>query len=345
MREATYSTANFSSLASATVRDTLDDVASSFRARAKPNPLLDSHGKFAYILQQQLKSYKSTDPKTKQQKAITCSILRELRRHNQTARDIAAGQLASGAFFFAMRSCEYLKVPKGEERQTKLLCLDNVQFRRRHALLSHSNNLLAFADTVTLCFENQKNGEKFEEITQHKTGDPMFCPVLIWANIVQRVRSYPGTHGKTSVCTYFEKGVLKELTSQIMNVLLKATVAAIGIDKLGFGPDDIGTHSIRAGAAMAMYLDGVPVFTIMLMGRWSSDAFLKYIRKQVEQFSHNVASRMIKNQHFYHIPAFLPTVSAEDPRQHNHPANFATRQNLGRNLTSQVRMASFALFT
>ena len=131
-----------------------------------------------------------------------------------------------------------------------------------------------------------------------------------------------------------------------MNILLKATVAAIGIDKLGFGPDDIGTHSIRAGSAMAMYLDGVPVFTIMLMGRWSSDAFLKYIwRQEVEQFSHNVASRMIKNQHFYHIPAFLPTVSAEDPRQHNHPTNFATRQNLGRNLTSQARMASFALFT
>jgi hypothetical protein len=44
------------------------------------------------------------------------------------------------------------------------------------------------------------------------------------------------------------------------------------------------------------------------------------------------------------IPACLPTVSAEDPRQHNHPTNFATRQNLGRILTSQARMASFALF-
>jgi hypothetical protein len=128
--------------------------------------------------------------------------------------------------------------------------------------------------------------------------------------------------------------------------LLKATVAAIGIDKLGFGPDNIGTHSICAGSAMAMYLDGVPVFTIMFMGRrWSSNAFLKYIRRQVEQFSHNVASRMIKNQQFYHIPAFLPTVSAEDSHQHNHPANFATGQNLGRNLTTQARMASFALFT
>eukprot|EP00978_Attheya_sp_CCMP212_P021308 scaffold62029_cov65-Attheya_sp.AAC.1 len=43
---------------------------------------------------------------------------------------------------------------------------------------------------------------------------------------------------------------------------------------------DIGTHSIRSAAAMAMYLAGVPVFTIMLIGRWSRDAFLHYIRRQ-----------------------------------------------------------------
>jgi hypothetical protein len=30
---------------------------------------------------------------------------------------------------------------------------------------------------------------------------------------------------------------------------------------------------------MVMYLAGVPVFTIMLLGFWSSDAFLWYIRK------------------------------------------------------------------
>jgi hypothetical protein len=266
-------------------------------------------------------------------------------RHNKSERDIAAGELATGAFFYAMRSCEYLNVPKGEQKKTKLLVLECVTFRRRHTRLSHSNNLLAFADTVTITFIDQKNGNRFEEITQHKTGDPLFCPVRMWARIVQRVRGYPGTNDKTPVCTYLEGGKLKELTSRVMNILLKATVSSIGEDKLGFGPDDIGTHSIRSGAAMAMYLDGVPVFTIMLMGRWCSDAFLKYIRKQVEQFSHNVASRMIKNQHFYHIPSFTPTVSNEDPRQHNHPANAATRQNCGRTLASQARMASFALFT
>jgi len=48
----------------------------------------------------------------------------------------------------------------------------------------------------------------------------------------------------------------------------------IGEEELGIKAMDMGTHSIRSGATMAMYLAGVPVFTIMLVGRWSSDAFL-----------------------------------------------------------------------
>ena len=46
---------------------------------------------------------------------------------------------------------------------------------------------------------------------------------------------------------------------------------------------------------VAMFLDETPVYTRMMIGRWSSDALLKYIRKQVEQFSHNVAQKMTKN--------------------------------------------------
>ena len=84
---------------------------------------------------------------------------------------------------------------------------------------------------------------------------------------------------------------------------------------------------------MAMYLDEVPVYTIMLIGRWSSDAFLRYIRKQVEQFSHNVSRRMIKNQFFMHVPDLAPRVSILNPRQRNCRDNFQTRSNMGSGLS------------
>lgn len=87
-----------------------------------------------------------------------------------------------------------------------------------------------------------------------------------------------------------------------MVLSLRASVIAIGEDILGVSANDIGTHSIRSGAAMAMYLGECPVFTIMLIGRWSSQAFLRYIRKQVEQFSQDISAKMIKVQFFRHVP-------------------------------------------
>ena len=57
-------------------------------------------------------------------------------------------------------------------------------------------------------------------------------------------------------------------------------VIIIGEDKLGIKAEDVGPHSNRSSAAMWMYLNGVRTFTIMLQGRWSSDAFLTYIRKK-----------------------------------------------------------------
>jgi hypothetical protein len=83
--------------------------------------------------------------------------------------------------------------------------------------------------------------------------------------------------------------------------LIKDGVVAIGETKLGILRSEVGTHLIRSGAAMAMYLVGVPIFSIMPIGRWSSLAFLKYIRKQVQGFSHRISSKMIEIQTFKHI--------------------------------------------
>ena len=74
-----------------------------------------------------------------------------------------------------------------------------------------------------------------------------------------------------------------------MSKALHIASYSIGEARIGFKPSDIDTHSIQSGTAMSMYLAELPVYTIMLIGRWSSDAFLKYIQKQVEQFSLNIS--------------------------------------------------------
>ena len=49
---------------------------------------------------------------------------------------------------------------------------------------------------------------------------------------------------------------------------------------LGLTGRDVGTYSIRSRLAMALYLVRRPLSTIMLLGRWCSDAYLLYIRRQ-----------------------------------------------------------------
>jgi hypothetical protein len=97
---------------------------------------------------------------------------------------------------------------------------------------------------------------------------------------------------------------------------------------------------------MAMYLGEVPVYIIiiMMLGRWSSDAFLRYIRKQVEQFSHNVSKKMIKHQFHRHVPQVDRTISRHDPRQRNHPSNEQTRVNVGGDASRRMRLPALSMY-
>jgi hypothetical protein len=57
---------------------------------------------------------------------------------------------------------------------------------------------------------------------------------------------------------------------------------------------------------MAMYLRRVPVFAIMMIGRWASNSFMKYIRTQIKEFTLDVSKRMLTMQEFWHTPNTAP---------------------------------------
>ena len=234
---------------------------------------------------------------------------------------IAFHQLTLLAFFFAMRSCEYLKVSSGD-RRTQPLRLRNIVFRKNNRIIPHDDPRIAAADTVTLTYEYQKKDIRDDAVTQSRTDHALLCPVKAAAAVVHRLRSI-GATPDTFIFTYLNKKGqrFKNLTSNAALTLLRSFMKTV--DKsYGLPAEDIGLHSLRASAAMAMYLNEVPVYTIMLLGRWSSDAFLRYIRKQVTEFSSNVAQKMIQNQVYHHVA----DANRDDPRTHN---SMAATANLG----------------
>ena len=138
-----------------------------------------------------------------------------------------------------------------------------------------------------------------------------------------------------------DRGVVRRITSNEISDLIKSSVRAIGKDVLGFGPEDAGTHSNRSAAAMAMYLANVPVFSIMLIGRWSSDAFLLYIRKQVQQFSRGISRLMVLNDTYFTIPGTQS--NPDDPRRRHDPNTLATAAQTGGNASRCITQPRFHL--
>ena len=124
---------------------------------------------------------------------------------------------------------------------------------------------------------------------------------MIWASLIKRILSYKGAKENSPISLAKHNNKIINVTGEMIADLCRNGVVTIGETKLGICQSEIGTKSICSGAAMAMYLSGVSVFSIMLIGRLSSTAFLKYIRKQVQEFSHGISSKMIEVQMLKHV--------------------------------------------
>jgi hypothetical protein len=311
----------------ASVRAALDTLASTYQANELPSPIHDAAGRTDYLLGRQPKAFKNSDLSPTPQKAVSPRVIRAIASATTTPFDRAVGQLVVGAFFFAMRSSKYASV--SGERRTKLLELLNIRFYKNNRELSAASNFLHLADCVSITFFFRKNEQHDETITMHQTQDPTLCPIRSWAAICSQTREYPDATPSTPVNTYIHPDTQKLLrvTSKQVLTSIRAVVMCIGEDSLGYSTTDVWTHSLRSATAMAMYLAGVPVFTIMLIGRWSSDAFLRYIRRQVQEFSSGVSSRMLLPTAYFTIPDFAGT---EDPRTPGHHLNIAPRNQVGR---------------
>jgi hypothetical protein len=206
------------------------------------------------------------------------------------------------AFFFAMRSCEYLQVDKSEERRTSPIRKRNIVFMKNHTVIPHSSPQLELADSVTIYFEFQKRDLRNDSVTQSKTGDPHDCPVRASAEIVRRMQRQ-GMSDDDFVFSFIHEttGRKTSFTSKVARDMLRSFIRSQPTN-YGIAAEEIGLHSMRSSSAMAMYLNKVPVYTIMLLGRWSSDAFLRYIRRQVNTFGQDVSTKMIDTELFCHVP-------------------------------------------
>ena len=269
-------------------------------------------------------------------------VLRKLYDISETPLDTAITHLLIGAIFFAMHSCEYLTTLTREgSKRTKIITVGNITFTKNGRPMPHSENDLHDADMVRIKFEYQKNDKWDVCVHMFSTDDHTLNPVAAWAATVRRVRAIPDTTDAAEVCLFQDlQGRTTKITANHVRTKLRAVVDLIGFSELGFYKHEIGLHSIRSGGAMAMFLSGTAVIIIMRIGRWSSEAFLEYIRDQVESFTLGVSQRMLQYETFFNLSTNdVTTTDTEQAEDTSTPQN----ENGPESVPFRVRFNSLAL--
>jgi hypothetical protein len=348
LRQCFFSKKDNSVLGGGSVEETLAKLGQIFRSNVGFNPYYGPDGHAVHpLLLRQIKGMKNTDPSPTPQKALPVSVYREV--HRQAKRSSADALLASTtadlltiAFFWCMRSCEYSLVTG--ERRTKLLCFRNIRlFDKLNRPIPIHSPKITEAESVSITFEFQKKEVRDDTISHQRSGDKIdgghMCPVKACISLIRRAQSFPISQNKlldTPINTIFLSNSAYQIPSVVFLDTIRRTVKNLGKETLGFGPEEVGTHSNRSGGAMSMFLSGTPVYTIMLMGRWSSDAFMRYIRKQVLAASHGISQKMLTFEDFFTVPDFVHNAADGDLRTRN-------RNNLASNTSFNGTHASMRL--
>jgi len=229
-------------LACGTVKRTINNLAAAFRSHGHTNPARDRDGNLDWNLSRQYRAYKSSDPKEIQQKAVPLGVISLIASLNATESQRATSRLIIGAFFFACRSCGYLEVSRPETKRTKQLTLGNLAIYKSDIKIPYSSPLESNnADRISITFEIQKNGRKFDTVMQWRTRHAPLCPIIQWAVLVKQILSYPGLTKNTKVSTVMIGTRILNITSKIVKMALRDGVKFSAI-LLGFksNGDSIG---------------------------------------------------------------------------------------------------------
>lgn len=224
-----------------------------------------------------------------------------------------ADMIALG-FYFMLRPGEHT-FAKGNTP----FCLADVGLyigRRKLNVTTATPHELGAATSVSLTFTTQKNGVKGEIITHGRSGDPWACPVRAAVRCVQYLQAQ-NLPLATPLCTYRDQGRLGHVTSAQVTAALRAGLILVDPDTINIQPSEIEARPLRAGGATALLCAGIDNDndTIQLLGRWQSDAMLRYLHISASPVLYQYATQMFSGGSY----TFTPGTTIPCRRIKTHP--------------------------
>ena len=262
-----------------------------------------------------MEGWRRQDPPAIPQLAIPVTVPNQMVESANTSKSSitkATADLALIAFYYLLRIGEYTRPrnPNNARPNTKRTIqfrVGDIGFFKNDKILPRSSPLeiLLQADSCTFKITNQKNGRMGETIHNHALPTTTLCPVKAAARRVFHILQNNGT-STNCICDVFENNRWTHVTPTHMITNIRTTVRYLDLQNHGIDPDLVGVHSLRAGGAMAMKLQGFNDTTIMKQGRWTSLTFLQYIHNQIAHLSANISSKMSNELTFTNIAAIEP---------------------------------------
>ena len=222
--------------------------------------------------------------------------------------------LCVAAFYWLMRPTEYLYNHDPDTR-SEAFCLRDIHFTFRGRVYSAAAPDCPLNDeedvhaitAATLTFSDQKNAVRGEQVGHRATTDPELCPCKSLGRLALLLRRH-NAPPETRICRHYNPADRRWYDAKPVHVTNALRHAATAVrDLTGIDPMLVSARSLRPGGATALLCADVDSDSIKLLGRWKSDAMLRYLRIQAHVVRSNFAQKMLEHGGYTFHPQRLTT--------------------------------------
>jgi hypothetical protein len=305
-----------------TVTNALSAVSKTIELAGQPSPVYQAPKTYTLPVARLVEGFRRQDPPSVPQLAIPVAVPNEIIRNaykTSNPKLQTTADLSLMAFYYLLRVGEYTRNTRKRKRsnfnnvkRTITFTVGSIGFFKNGKILPRKSDLktLLTTDQCTLKLTNQKNGQMGQTIHHHAlTDSSMPCPVQAVARRVHHILANGG-NSNSCICDYLTpQGTWAHVTSNHIVKAIRAAISTLKLHESGITPELVGSHSLRAGGAMALKLQGFNDTTIMKQGRWRSLTFLQYIHNQIAHLSKDMSNKMSEPLLFLNI-ASIETAEA-----------------------------------
>jgi hypothetical protein len=249
-----------------------------------------------------IKKFRDEYPPPQSKLAILISTITALsKNYRMTPHLEAVTDLVIIAFFYLLQVGEYTTRHRARTKRTIPLRDCNIRLWYQGKIIPHSAGLQALlqVDSATISIAHTKNGTKDAVVHHDAIGGPI-CPVAALVCHVANIQQANSITCQLNV-VYSASGQRSQVSDRDIGIAVQWGVMCDCLLTQGYTLNQISSHSLRAGGAMAMKLSGASDSTIMQVGRWSSLIYMTYIHSQIGALTAGLSKLMATKVRFQNM--------------------------------------------